>query len=125
MIMPIARTAIAAGHERRPTSGTSQGIYPCACGCRELCHVTLPVRTRVPDPRVGLVVAAERLLSRSRIKKRNGWVGAVVEVRYLYAFKESRCLYQPTYLGQRSDVTECECVVAQLKYKSGGEEEES
>jgi len=52
-------------------------------------------------------------------------VGAVVDVRYLYAFKESRCLYQPTYLGQRSDVTESECVVAQLKYKSGGEEEES
>lgn len=52
-------------------------------------------------------------------------VGAVVEVRYLYAFKESRCLYQPTYLGQRSDVGENECVIAQLKYKSGGDEEES
>jgi bifunctional non-homologous end joining protein LigD len=52
-------------------------------------------------------------------------VGAVVEIRYLYAFKESRCLYQPTYLGERSDVTESECLVAQLKYKSGGDEEES
>jgi len=52
-------------------------------------------------------------------------VGAVVEVRYLYAFKESCCLYQPTYLGQRSDVAESECLVAQLKYKSGGDEDES
>ena len=52
-------------------------------------------------------------------------VGSVVEVRYLYAFKESCCLYQPTYLGQRSDVAESECLVAQLKYKSGRDEEES
>jgi bifunctional non-homologous end joining protein LigD len=51
-------------------------------------------------------------------------VGAIVEVRYLYAFPESSCLYQPTYLGPRSDVNERECAVTQLKYKSGSEEEE-
>jgi bifunctional non-homologous end joining protein LigD len=47
--------------------------------------------------------------------------GAVVEVRYLYAFKESGCLYQPLYLGTRSDVLPTECVTGQLKFK--GEEE--
>jgi len=49
-------------------------------------------------------------------------VGAVVEVRYLYAFKESNALYQPVYLGARTDVGQHECVVSQLKFK--GEEDE-
>ena len=50
-------------------------------------------------------------------------IGSVVEVRYLYAFPESGCLYQPTYLGPRSDVSERDCTVAQLKYKPADEEE--
>lgn len=50
-------------------------------------------------------------------------IGSVVEVRYLYAFPESGRLYQPTYLGPRSDVSERECTVAQLKYKPVSEEE--
>jgi bifunctional non-homologous end joining protein LigD len=45
-------------------------------------------------------------------------VGAVVEVRYLYAFKESGIIYQPVYLGERSDIDPSECVVEQLKYKA-------
>jgi bifunctional non-homologous end joining protein LigD len=49
-------------------------------------------------------------------------VGAVVEVRYLYAIQGSGCLYQPVYLGVRADVEKHECVVSQLKFK--GEEEE-
>lgn len=49
-------------------------------------------------------------------------VGQVVEVRYLYAFKESGCLYQPVYLGGRSDVLESECLTSQLKFKNGEEE---
>lgn len=52
-------------------------------------------------------------------------VGAVVEVHYLYAFPESGSLYQPTYLGPRSDVDRRECTAAQLKYKPRGEEDES
>ena len=44
--------------------------------------------------------------------------GAVVEVRYLYAFKESGCLYQPLYLGVRSDVLPTECVTGQVKFKN-------
>lgn len=43
--------------------------------------------------------------------------GAVVEVRYLYAFPESGCVYQPVYLGERDDIAPAECTVSQLKYK--------
>ena len=45
-------------------------------------------------------------------------VGAVVEVRYLHAFRESGCIYQPVYLGRRDDIPASECVVEQLKYKA-------
>jgi bifunctional non-homologous end joining protein LigD len=44
-------------------------------------------------------------------------VGAVIEAKYLYAYRESHTLYQPTYLGERSDIGEHECVMSQLKYK--------
>ena len=47
--------------------------------------------------------------------------GAVVEVRYLYAFPESGSVYQPVYLGKRDDVTARECTVDQLKYKPAGD----
>jgi bifunctional non-homologous end joining protein LigD len=48
-------------------------------------------------------------------------LGAVVEIRYLYAYKESGAIYQPVYLGPRADIPSSECGVDQLKYKSGGE----
>jgi bifunctional non-homologous end joining protein LigD len=41
----------------------------------------------------------------------------VIEVRYLYAHRESNALYQPIYLGLRSDVNPEECMLKQLKYK--------
>ena len=44
--------------------------------------------------------------------------GQLAEVRYLYAFRESGSLYQPTYLGIRDDLEESAAVVAQLKFKS-------
>ena len=49
-------------------------------------------------------------------------VGAVVEVRYLYAFRESRSVYQPAYLGERKDIEQHECIVSQLKFKAEDEE---
>ena len=49
-------------------------------------------------------------------------VGQVVEVRYLYAFKESGCVYQPVFLGVRSDVLQTECLTRQLKFKNTDEE---
>ncbi len=44
--------------------------------------------------------------------------GTVVECRYLYAFKESGRIYQPVYLGARTDIHSQECITAQLKYKA-------
>lgn len=44
-------------------------------------------------------------------------VGRVIEVRYLYAHRESNALYQPVYLGPRSDIDQEECLLTQLKYK--------
>jgi bifunctional non-homologous end joining protein LigD len=45
-------------------------------------------------------------------------VGAVVEVRYLYAYRDSLAFHQPVYLGLRDDVDAGECVVQQLKFKA-------
>jgi bifunctional non-homologous end joining protein LigD len=61
-------------------------------------NVTIPVNFQVPE------------------------IGQVVEVRYLHAFKESNALYQPVYLGPRTDIDPQECVLSQLKYKSTGED---
>ena len=43
-------------------------------------------------------------------------VGAVVEVRYLYAFR-SGSLFQPVYLGERPDLDRSEARASQLVYK--------
>jgi bifunctional non-homologous end joining protein LigD len=50
--------------------------------------------------------------------------GTVVEVRYLYAFLQSRKLFQPVYLGVRNDVKQIECTMGQLKFKPMEEERE-
>lgn len=42
--------------------------------------------------------------------------GDIVEVRYLYAYKGGS-LYQPVYLGKRSDQDANDCSLSQLKYK--------
>jgi len=47
--------------------------------------------------------------------------GEVVEVRYLYAFRESGSIYQPVYLGKRCDIPAADCTTDQLKYKPAGE----
>jgi bifunctional non-homologous end joining protein LigD len=44
-------------------------------------------------------------------------MGTVVEVRYLYAHRESGAIYQPVYLGPRDDIPAEECTVDQLKFK--------
>lgn len=43
-------------------------------------------------------------------------VGDVIEVRYLYAYKGGS-LYQPVFLGVRSDIDRGECLMGQLKFK--------
>jgi bifunctional non-homologous end joining protein LigD len=49
--------------------------------------------------------------------------GTVAEVKYLYAYKQSGAIYQPVYLGPRTDIPPSECGVDQLKYKSETEAE--
>ncbi len=49
--------------------------------------------------------------------------GQVVECRYLYAFRESGCIYQPVYLGARDDIRAEECTTDQLKFKAEPVEE--
>jgi len=46
-------------------------------------------------------------------------VGALVEVRYLYAYPGGS-LYQAAYLGERDDLDAGDCVLKQLKYKPVG-----
>lgn len=50
-------------------------------------------------------------------------VDDIIEVRYLYAYPNG-ALYQPIYLGLRTDKDADSCKVNQLKYKAGIEEEE-
>lgn len=50
--------------------------------------------------------------------------GQVVEVQYLYAFKESGVLFQPVYLGPREDVDAGECLASQLKFKPSDESDQ-
>ena len=68
-------------------------------GWNQVGNVTIPVNFQVPE------------------------VGQVVEVKFLYAFRESNALYQPIYLGARKDIELHECVLSQLKYKTGESEE--
>lgn len=46
--------------------------------------------------------------------------GDIVEVRYLHAFGQSGCIYQPVYRGRRDDIDPADCQVRQLKYKDEG-----
>jgi bifunctional non-homologous end joining protein LigD len=55
-------------------------------------NVTIPVNAKIPS------------------------VGAVIEVRYLYAYIGGS-VYQPVYLGERGDIDFEECLISQLKYK--------
>ena len=45
----------------------------------------------------------------------------VIDVKYLYTFRESGCIYQPVYVGKRCDIPASECTTDQLKYKSAVE----
>jgi bifunctional non-homologous end joining protein LigD len=50
-------------------------------------------------------------------------IGAVIEVRYLYAFRQGS-LFQPTCLGERDDIVPLACTTAQLKYKPDASDED-
>ena len=63
-------------------------------------NVTIPPRTEIPS------------------------TGQVIEVRCLYAYPGGS-LYQPVYLGVRSDILPADCTVGQLKFKSADQDEEA
>lgn len=44
-------------------------------------------------------------------------VGDIVEIKYLYAYKNGS-LYQPIYLGVRTDLDQEDCLIDQLKFKA-------
>jgi bifunctional non-homologous end joining protein LigD len=44
-------------------------------------------------------------------------IGDVIEVRFLYAFRESGVLFQPVFLGVRSDIDPMACLASQRKFK--------
>jgi len=50
-------------------------------------------------------------------------IGAVVEVRYLYAYRGGK-IFQPCYKEERNDVYPKECLMTQIIYKAGEQEEE-
>ncbi len=75
--------------QRSVEVGLFQGRRLVSCG-----NVTIPANHEIPQ------------------------VGAVVEVRYLYAYRDSLALYQPVYLGPRDDVDPGECLLSQLKFKA-------
>jgi bifunctional non-homologous end joining protein LigD len=90
---------------------------------------------------VVLTVNAKRSVGLGLMDKSGNWIpagnvtippneevpatGQVIEARYLYAFPESGCIYQPVYLGRRDDTDPSECVVSQLKLKPAAEENEA
>jgi bifunctional non-homologous end joining protein LigD len=47
----------------------------------------------------------------------------VIEVKYLYALRQSGAINQPAYIGKRSDIPASECTTDQLKYKAEAESE--
>lgn len=63
-------------------------------------NVTIPVNHKIPD------------------------VHNIIEVRYLYAYKGGS-VYQPVYLGLRTDLEPKDCSVSQLKYKGEDNGEDS
>lgn len=85
-------SAVVTGHQHQRS--VELKLWQPAQGWIECGHVTIPVNQDIPA------------------------IGSVVEVRYLYAFKESGCLYQPVHLGVRTDIPPMTCTVAQLKYQN-------
>ncbi|GMV82506.1 MAG: hypothetical protein AMXMBFR7_36900 [Planctomycetota bacterium] len=63
-------------------------------------HVTIPPNTTIPK------------------------VGGVIEVRYLYAY-QGGALYQPAFLGRRTDILTAACTLAQLKFRREDGEDEA
>ncbi|HEY6169293.1 MAG TPA: WGR domain-containing protein [Verrucomicrobiae bacterium] len=106
----------------RPNSGGTQLKYKfCATlsGVVAKVNARRSVQLRLLNHEGWIPVGNVTIPPNQRIPK----VGAVVEVRYLYAYPDGS-LYQPVYLGERTDIVAEECVMSQLKFKPDNTDEE-
>jgi bifunctional non-homologous end joining protein LigD len=79
---------------RNPQRSVTLGLYPAGGDTPVPAgNVTIPPNHEVPAP------------------------GDIVEIKYLYAHRQSGAVYQPVYLGKRDDIPATECGVDQLKFK--------
>lgn len=101
----------------RPASGGSYVKYKFYATCS--CFVT-EINEGKRSVRVGLL-DGKKLISSGKVtipvNHEIPEVGSIIEVRYLYAYKQSNNLYQPVYLGMRQDIQDTDCQKSQLKYK--------
>ena len=103
----------------RPASGGSQ--VKCKFYATCTCVVTAQndqrsVRLHLLDDRAAVVSVGNVTIPANKVPPP---AGALVEIRYLYAYRGGS-LYQPHYLGERDDVSLEDCRVSQLKFKPEG-----
>ena len=108
----------------RPASGGSQ----VKCKFYATCTCLVAAQNDQRSVRLHLLDDAGKAVNVSNVtippNKALPAAGALVEIRYLYAYKGGS-LYQATYLIERDDIEAGDCVLGQLKYKAeGGEGEE-
>jgi bifunctional non-homologous end joining protein LigD len=108
----------------RPASGGSWRKFKfVTTGSFIVCRLNPDKRSvglEVRDGRRGIEIGNVTIPPNAEVPK----LGAIVEVRYLYAFKGGS-LFQPVHLGVRDDLTPRACTVSQLKYRADNAEEES
>lgn len=99
----------------RPSSKGTQlkyKFYETATVCVEKVNLKRSVSMRVLEDKTWVSIGNVTIPPNVEIPETND----IIEVRYLYAYKGGS-LYQPTYLGKRTDADEQDCMISQLKYK--------
>lgn len=104
----------------RPASGGAQ----VKCKFYATCTCLVAARNDQRSVRLSLRDAAGKAIAVGSVtipaNKAVPPAGALVEVRYLYAYKNGS-LYQTAYLGERDDLEAGDCVLSQLKFKPDGD----
>ncbi len=107
----------------RPASGGSQ----VKCKFYATCTCLVAARNDQRSVRLQLFDDAGEAVSVGSVtippNKAIPTAGALVEIRYLYAYKGGS-LYQATFLNERDDLSPGDCVLGQLKYRAEGAEAE-
>ena len=104
----------------RPNSGGTQKKFKFV----ETASVVVTSLNGKRSVKIG-VLDGERMISSGNVTIPVGsdipGIGDIVEVRYLYAFRESGSLFQPVYVGERDDLELKDCSINQLKWKRAEE----